>query len=156
PTPSPDPTTNLIECQWTNPYTLTIPSTWVSGVYLVKLTALSSGKQSYIVFVVRQDSRNSAILFNSSVTTYQAYNNWPGPSANGHSLYTFNSAGSIAAYKVSFNRPYYKDPDSTYIAGVGSMYYLRWEYNMVRWLEMSGYDVAYCTDIDVHENAGVL
>jgi hypothetical protein len=35
------------ECNWTNPYVLTIPTTWVSGVYLAKLTA-STGLQSYI------------------------------------------------------------------------------------------------------------
>jgi hypothetical protein len=35
------------ECNWISPYVLTIPTSWVSGVYLVKLTA-STGLQSYI------------------------------------------------------------------------------------------------------------
>jgi uncharacterized repeat protein (TIGR01451 family) len=156
PMPTPDPSTKLVECNWSNPYVLMIPNTWVSGVYLVKLTGLTSGKQSYIVFVVRENSRSSAILFQTAVTTYQAYNNWPGPNSNGHSLYTFNSANGVAAYKVSFNRPYYQDPDLTYIADVGSMYYLRWEYNMVRWMEMSGYDVTYCTNLDLQEIPNLL
>jgi hypothetical protein len=56
---------------------LSVPSTWVSGFYLVKLQA-SSGKQSYIIFVVRNDGRQSDLFFQASVTTYQAYNAWGG------------------------------------------------------------------------------
>src|SRR5438132_8633093 len=84
--PTPDPVMGLVECHWTNPYTLTIPNNtsdptdWMSGVYLAKLTAASSGKQSYIIFVVRDDARTSDLLFQSSVTTYQAYNSWGGRS----------------------------------------------------------------------------
>src|SRR5262249_13030958 len=47
PTPDPD---GLVECHWTDPYELTIPSTWVTGYYLVKLTTKGTGKQSYIPF----------------------------------------------------------------------------------------------------------
>src|SRR6266851_10121700 len=103
PIPTPDPTTGLVDCQWSSSYVLTIfnpadPSDWVSGVYLGKLTGLTSGKQSYIVFVVRDDSRASDLLFQTSVTTYQAYNAW-----GGNSFYR-------SATHVSFNRPYDNDP----------------------------------------------
>ncbi len=55
--PSPDPTTGIVECHWKNPYTLTIPNSsdptdWTSGIYVAKLTGVSSGRQSYIIFVV--------------------------------------------------------------------------------------------------------
>src|SRR5438477_9383708 len=30
-TPVPDPATGLAECNWSNPYVLSVPSTWVSG-----------------------------------------------------------------------------------------------------------------------------
>ncbi|HSO41105.1 MAG TPA: N,N-dimethylformamidase beta subunit family domain-containing protein, partial [Labilithrix sp.] len=42
----------LVECDWTDPYELTVPTAWVTGMYLVKLTTKGSGKQSYIPFVV--------------------------------------------------------------------------------------------------------
>jgi N,N-dimethylformamidase beta subunit-like protein/uncharacterized protein DUF642 len=150
--PVPNPVTGLNECNWINPYVLTVPNSWVSGVYLAKLTGLTSGKQAYIIFVVRDDSRSSSFLFQCSVTTYQAYNNWPGTSFGGKSLYGFNSASGTAATKVSFNRPYYFD------VGNGAGHFLNggWEYNMVRFLEKEGYDLTYCTNIDVHENAGLL
>ena len=69
--PSGDPTTELIECHWTNPFTLHVPASWVSGIYLVKLHGNNSGKESYIIFTVR-DGRNADIVFQQSVTTYQA------------------------------------------------------------------------------------
>lgn len=156
--------TGLIECNWHEPYILKIPDNqadsteWTSGFYLAKLTASKSGKQSYIIFVVRDDSRPSDILFQSSVTTYQAYNNW-----GGMSLYRWNSQEKQAS-KVSFNRPYAATPNRLAAYGVGAGEFLTnvqpkrktsnagWEYNMVRWLEREGYDVTYSTDIDTHNN----
>jgi len=70
------------ECNWLGGYTLTVsntadPTDWVSGIYLAKLTG-SSGNQSYIIFVVRDDSRPSRLLtiYQSTETTFQAYNAW--------------------------------------------------------------------------------
>ena len=161
PIPSPDPTTGLIECNWTSQYTLTIPDSWVSGVYLAKLTG-SGGKQSYMIFVVRDDNRVSDFLFTSSVNTYQAYNNW-----GGKSLYGYNSG--TPAVKVSFNRPYAIGSQQPLSAsGVGAGDFLTtgapaaetvpagWEYNAVRWLEQQGYDVTYTTDVDIHERGNLL
>src|SRR5438876_8335346 len=64
--------TGLIECNWSTSYTLNTSSSWTSGIYLAKLTAGGSGKQSYIIFVVRADNRPSDYFFQSSVTTFQA------------------------------------------------------------------------------------
>lgn len=162
PPPLEDEASALIECDWKNPYILTIPDDWVSGVYLAKLTGSKSNKQSYIMFVVRDDFRPSDILFQSSVTTFQAYNNW-----GEKSLYRWNSTVK-QAYKVSFNRPYAASPNSKAAYGVGAGEFLTnfqpanrvssagWEYNMVRWLEKEGYDVSYCTNIDTHFNKRLL
>src|SRR5438477_3807753 len=51
--PTLDPVTGLAECKWKSSYVLSVPSNWVSGVYLAKLTGTTSGKQTYIIFVVR-------------------------------------------------------------------------------------------------------
>jgi hypothetical protein len=150
--PVPDPTTGLTECNWINPYVLTIPndsdaSEWASGVYLAKLTGLTSTKQSYIIFVVRDDARGSKYFVQTSVATYQAYNNW-----GGKSLYPTNSTNAQPAQKVSFNRPYAFDKNTS--NGAGEFFY--WESNFVRFLEREGYDVTYGTDLDVHENPNLL
>lgn len=152
PTPVPDSTTGLIECNWETSYKLRASTQpgfklrWRSGIYLAKLTA-ASGKQSYIKFVVRDDRRKPDLLFQSSVTTDQAYNNWPGVDQGGRSLYDYNSANG-RAFKVSFNRPYTKD------SGTGSFF--DWECNMLRFLEREGYDVGYCTNIDTHKRPELL
>ena len=142
PVPSPDPVTGLIECHWTDPYTLSIPGDWVSGVYLAKLTAQPGGQQNWIMFVVRDDARSSDLLFQSSVNTMEAYNAW-----GGKSLYAFNSSGPQAS-KVSFDRPYG--------AGAGFTEFQRWEFPTVRFLEKEGYDLTYCTTVDTHANGDLL
>jgi PKD repeat protein len=152
PLPTIDATTGLIECAWSPSYTLTIPNdadhtVWPSGVYLVKLTGTATDLQRYMIFTVRDDARASDYFFQSSVNTYQAYNNW-----GGKSLYDFNSTGG-RAYKVSFNRPYdeaYGNPD-----GAGQ-FKSGFEYNMLRFLERNGYDVTYGTDVDLQENSAIL
>jgi hypothetical protein len=153
----------MLECHWTNPFTFDVPSSWTSGFYLVKLTG-SSGKQSYIIFVVRNDSYRSNILFVSGVNTWQAYNDW-----GGISHYQFNSQPPYVGYaanKVSFNRPYAKPFNPNATLGVGAGEFLNnfqqetapagFEYNMVRFLEREGYDVTYSTDVDVMENGALL
>lgn len=138
-----DSASGLIECDWQDPYVLHVPhsddpSEWPSGIYLAKLTAGLTGKQAYIIFVVRDDQRTSDLLFQSSVTTYEAYNDW-----GGKSLYTKPHSS-----KVSFNRPY--------ADGHGSGAFLYWELSMVRFLEKEGYDVTYTTDVDTHERGNLL
>lgn len=165
--PTVDAETGLVECDWKDPFEFQIPksSGWTSGVYLARLTAAETRKQSYIIFVVREDDRAAKFLFQSSVTTYQAYNNW-----GGKSLYEYNSSEGKRATKVSFNRPYALShdrpkilPNTHFAIGSGSfmtapMYEgsgrdpdpAAWEYSMLRWLEREGYDVTYNTSIDTH------
>ncbi len=128
----PEQADGMIECNWNSPYTLTITSSWVSGVYLALLTA-STGKQSYVMFVVRDDARPSPVLFQSTTSTYQAYNDW-----GGKSLYV-PTAGP--AHRVSFNRPY--------AAYYGTAEFFYFEINALRWLEREGYDVTYTTSVDL-------
>ncbi len=145
--PNLDPVTHLLECAWTDAYVLTIPrntddsSDWASGIYLAKLTTGSTFHQSYIVFVVRDDERSSSFFFQSSVTTYQAYNFW-----GGQSLYGDHS--TPAAWKASFDRPY--------ASGSGAGQFFSFEYNMVRFLEREGRDVTYGTSVDTHEGRNLL
>jgi hypothetical protein len=147
-----DAVTGLIECDWTASYTLAVPANWTSGVFVVMLTN-AQGSQNYITFVVRDDARVADVMFQQAVATYQAYNNYPSDGATGKSLYAFNSygantvTGKPTAVKVSWNRPY---------TGRGAGQFFDWEVFFVRWLERSGYDVKYSTDVDTHENSARL
>ncbi len=138
-----DPTTGMVECDWTDPYAFDVPaaadpSDWASGLYVAHVTGDQSGKDVLLHFVVRDDARSSDYLMQSSVTTREAYNTW-----GGKSLYDFNSVGG-RAHQVSFNRPY----DTQNVDNR--------EVSMVRFLEREGYDVAYATSLDTHESGGQL
>ena len=152
--PAINSSTGLIVCNWVPCYTLSVPTTWTSGIYLVVLTN-AQNYQTYIVFVVRDDSRVAPLLYQQSVTTYLAYNNYPQDGATGKSLYEYNSygantlSGTTRAVKVSFDRPYNHD-------WVGAGDFPAWELYFVRWLERSGYDVTYSTDVDTHANGSRL
>ncbi len=152
-----DATTGMIECHWAPAYTLSTQTSWTSGIYLALLTNAQNFR-NYIVFCVRDDGRVASLLYKQPVNTYQAYNNYPNDGATGKSLYAFNSYGATTvsggqnAVKVSFDRPYEGDGDSSdYSQG-----FLYWEYPFIRWMEKSGYDVAYQTDIDTHTSGGDL
>src|SRR5438034_4534925 len=114
--------------------------------------------QNYIVFVVRDDSRVACLLYQHGVKPYQAYNDYPYDNTTGKSLYGFNSYGATTvtggknAAKVSFDRPY--SDDGTGI--VWGQSFFSWEMSFVRWMEKSGYDVTYSTDIDTHTDGGRL
>jgi Domain of unknown function (DUF4082)/Bacterial Ig-like domain (group 1) len=145
-----DATTSLIECNWNTSFTLAVGSNWASGLYIANITTVPGGKQSQIWFVVRDDSSHSDLLFQSSFTTFHAYNNY-GDSER-RSLYGFNSTGGQKALKVSLDRPF----------GAVTVDPQRYdkitthERNMVRWLESQSYDVTYLTNMDVHTTPALL
>ncbi|MBF2066460.1 MAG: DUF4082 domain-containing protein [Calothrix sp. C42_A2020_038] len=141
-------TTNLVECNWSDSYTIAVGSDWTSGLYIAKLIHQASGKQSAIWFVVRDDSSNADILFQSSFTTFQAYNN-----QGKYSLYAWNSQEGQKAVKVSFDRPF------TQTTSAGVWYFdsmMRFERHMVRWLESQSYNVSYITNLDVQANPQII
>lgn len=153
----PERVTGLVACPWPASFTLDVPSSWTSGIYLVLLTN-ADRYQRYVVFVVRDDARSAALLYQQSVTTYQAYNNYPG-GTTGKSLYEFNSSPATVpatatprAAMVSFDRPYADGEGSGQFAGSSGS----WERYFVGWLERSGYDVTYSTDLDTATNGARL
>jgi hypothetical protein len=141
-----DATTGMIRCSWPVSYTLDVPPHWVTGAYVAKLIN-AAGYQNYLIFTVRDDDRNPDLIFQSSVMTYHAYNNFPNDGVRGKSSYEHNSygantvKGSPEAVKLSFDRPYNDD---------GSGQIFSWEHDLIRYLEQQGYDVSYTTNIDTH------
>ncbi len=98
------------------------------------------GRASHIAFVVRDDDGGSDLLFQTSDTTWQAYNQYgEGTLFGGTSLYTGPGGKAV---KVSYNRPFTTrgTPPEDWLFNA--------EYPMVRWLERNGYDVSYSTDVD--------
>src|SRR5262249_18268032 len=86
-----------------------------------------------IIFIVRDDLGCSDLLFQTSDTTWIAYNDYAD-----RSLYPLDDPPGPRAYKVSYNRPLRKS----------ARYFFLFEYPMIRWLERNGYNVSYFTGVD--------
>ncbi len=171
PAPLTDSATGLVDAgNWSVSASWAVPSTAVSGIYMARLTRDDTGGASMIYFVVRADDSHSDLLFQTSDSTWQAYNNWDG-SGNGTaffgsggtyggvSLYTYNGSNPTLqnegrAYKVSYNRPLVDDATSGGYGDYNSP--LHAEYPMVRFLEANGYDVSYSTDLDSDRNGALI
>jgi len=137
--------TGLIDCgNWAESASWAVPATAVSGIYFARLVRTDgTAGASHVMFIVRDDSSHSDLLFQTSDTTWQAYNSY-----GGNSLYTGNPAGR--AYKVSYNRPFNTR------AGSPEDWVFNAEYPMVRFLEANGYDVSYSTGVDTDRRGALI
>jgi hypothetical protein len=140
-----DSSTNLTDCgNWSESASWAVPADAVSGVYIARLVRNDNGGDSHIVFIVRNDTSHSKIVFQTSDTTWQAYNKY-----GGASVYP----GPIGrAYKVSYNRPF----DTRGTTQWGRDFVFANEYPMIRFLERNGYDVSYISGIDTARSGSLL
>ena len=140
-----DVTTELYDCgTWAVSATWQVPATAVSGVYIALLTRPDNGGQSHITFIVRYDGSHSDVVFQTSDTTWQAYNSYGGSNF-------YEGAANGRAYKISYNRPF-----NTRGGPDGRDFYFSNEYPLVRFLEKNGYDVSYISGLDTDRNGALL
>jgi hypothetical protein len=150
PAPITDPTTLLVDAgNWSVTDSWQVPGDAVSGVYIARLVrqdghSPGSGENE-IPFVVRNDSSTSDIVFQTSDTTWQAYNSW-----GGHSLYDDTGGG----FAVSYNRPI-TTRGGGQAAGPWD-YIFGAEYPTIYWLEENGYDVSYIAGVDTARSGSLL
>ncbi|HEX8732221.1 MAG TPA: N,N-dimethylformamidase beta subunit family domain-containing protein [Ktedonobacterales bacterium] len=145
PAPTVDPVTRAASCaNWRDPVSLQIPTSWVSGVYIVKFTT-SDNFMRYTLFVVRDDASRAPVLFQLALATYQAYNLY-----GGRSLYILQTGSNVfdtagRSYAVSFDRPYGSESGNS--NGLGNLPQI--EGPLIRFLERTGYDMTYMADVDL-------
>lgn len=163
PAVQPAPTQNAYgstECAWSTTATWTVPSTATPGIYSYIL--VRSDNANFImmgVFVVKSpkpSSKTNSILLVTADSTWQAYNTWGAvsDSGSGYSGYTGRSlygtaptmANNLRAFAVSFDRPLGT------VANNSQTFYWDSEGALVSFLEGNGYDVSYCTMIDLEKD----
>ncbi|RSB81277.1 DUF4082 domain-containing protein [Rhizobium pisi] len=169
PHPIVDMSLGLIDCgNWSVSASWQIPADAVSGVYFAKLVREDgTADASIIPFVVRDDASTSNIVFQTSDTTWQAYNAWGGaslyygevpvdPAAMIGYLPPNCSCGLQAigrASAVSYNRPIITN---TSPVGGSHDYIFGVESSAISWLEQNGYDVSYISGVDAARSGSLL
>jgi hypothetical protein len=148
PAPLRNATTGEVDAgNWSVTASWIVPSSAVSGVYIAHLVDQNNASnENHIPFIVRADESTSDIVFQTSDTTWQAYNGW-----GGANLYGGNGPGGDSspgrAYKVSYNRPIAtRDSVGTYASWTDALFGA--EYAAIYWLEQNGYDVTYIAGVD--------
>src|SRR6185437_5776036 len=146
-----NPAAGLVDCgNWAVSASWQVPASATSGIYFAHLIRTDTGGDSHIVFIVRNDSGRSAILFQTGDESWQAYNYYGGGSLYGPSSASFDL--NNRAFKVSYNRPFstrsFGDESATWVFGS--------EYPMIRWLESNGYDVSYFTGVDAARSGSLI
>lgn len=136
-------------------YQFDVPADWPPGIYVADLRERdgAADPSSRVYFVVRTQvaGARSTILYKVATFTAHAYNG-PNPdgSQGGSSLYrdtvyvAAGTHGRAFGHKVSMRRP-----------GCAA-HFESWDVPFVAWLHRAGHCVEYCTDLDVHENPGLL
>lgn len=156
-------------CGWPTTLTIAVDGEWRSGYYSVSLS--SEGERAHAFFVVRPSGRISPILLVLTTTTYNAYNDWGGPS-----LYTGGT-------RVSFERPlapgflHKPEPAARKAQAVpdrealgyftwaeehglspwsGGSGWWTWERPFVAWAEREGFAIDVAVSQDLERHPGVL
>ncbi|GAA2648623.1 hypothetical protein GCM10010412_013070 [Nonomuraea recticatena] len=130
-------------------WSLEIPREWPSSLYVARFGPAEPWPRSLpggapcpdneVHFVVREAEPTAPILVSVPFTTWQAYNRAGEPD---QSVYWTESP--TRASTVSFDRPGGGPPPE------------RWEEGLTRWLRPAGYEVAYCSNLDLHDGLGLL
>ncbi len=144
-------------------YPVLIPDSWVSGVYLARLRCATHAEEdpshaSEVLFVVRARQARSKIIFKLPVATYHAYN-----ASGGGNLYrTPAFSGERMGRTVSLRRPgggvagilpvcrdFYKGDTVRH-----SFYH--WDAPFIVWLTSHGYQMDFCTGLDLLQDPQTL
>jgi len=140
-----DTATEMYDCgNWKVSASWNVPTTAVSGVYIAHLNRPDTGGSSHITFIVRDDSSHSDVVFQTSDTTWQAYNDYGGSSF-------YHGGANGRTFKASYNRPFATRGGST-----NHDFFFSAEYPMVRFMEKNGYDVSYLAAVDTDRYGPLL
>ena len=73
--------TGLYECSaWSVSTSVSTTASWPSGMYVLRIVRNDNSNDNLILLAVRDDARHPDVLYGSSFSTFQAYNNYGGRS----------------------------------------------------------------------------
>ncbi|MFJ9411053.1 N,N-dimethylformamidase beta subunit family domain-containing protein [Streptomyces sp. NPDC101393] len=143
-----------------------IPDDWQPGVYLAHFiegeghaakaaplldnSGIEGFGREFFIVRPRRPALTSRILYKKSTFTRHAYNRSDradlrrASSLYDNPVYEAGGGGRPRGHRLSMHRP----------GGVIDLAY--WDAPFIAWLERTGYDVEYCTDLDLHEDPDLL
>ncbi|MGX2997358.1 N,N-dimethylformamidase beta subunit family domain-containing protein [Streptomyces sp. JNUCC 64] len=143
-----------------------VPGDWAPGIYLAHLVEGDERRAAAVpllddggiegyareFFVVRptRPGSHGRVLYKKSTFTRHAYNRSDSEgvprssSLYDNPVYQEGGADGPRGHKLSLHRP----------GGVIDLAY--WDAPFIAWLERNGYAVEYCTDLDLHQDPGLL
>jgi N,N-dimethylformamidase beta subunit-like, C-terminal len=149
------------------PFVFPIPANWTSGAYIAVFFELdnagnelnnpdvttSYGKVSKALFIVKNQNpgQNTCILYKLPLFTWHAYNSIDGTMGNFYSphipkITLHRPGGGTGGVPWDSSLPDFDDPKSP------RQVFEHWDARFINWLESNGYNVDYCTDLDIHYN----
>ena len=155
-------------------YAFEIDPSWRPGVYIAVLTPLNSTAQAAQIpdptdlsatwgkalFII-DGPENAPILYKLPTFTYHAYNGtgygslyaeavWSRREPRGFRATMQRPGGGVGGLVMAGDSPDY------YRSGSRRQCFGHWDAPFIAWLERSGYNVAYCDDLDVHRDPARL
>jgi hypothetical protein len=155
-------------------YAFEIDPSWRPGVYIAVLTPLDSAGQPLeaaetrdlaatwgkALFIV-DGAESTPILYKLPTFTYHAYNAtgygslyaeavWSRREPRGFRATMHRPGGGIGGLVMAGDSPDHYRPQSR------RQSFAHWDAPFIAWLERSGYDVTYCSDLDVHRDPARL
>lgn len=155
-------------CRWNASYEVSIDSDWPSGLYLVRITT-EDGNQADAFFVVRAEEPSDAMLV-LSTSTWNAYNNWGGPSfyTGGHVVSPMRPlpAGFLTKmdphrHRVARFKIWSRDDARAFTAEGYNNWsmaagWANWEMLFAQWAEAKGYNLSYAVSQDLDQYPDLL
>ncbi|MFZ0158387.1 MAG: N,N-dimethylformamidase beta subunit family domain-containing protein, partial [Kineosporiaceae bacterium] len=139
--------TRMTSANWPRSVTLATAG-WPPGAYLAKLIG-ADGAMSFAPFVIRNRQSTGAVLLVHSMATWQAYNEWGGPSTyRGYEESDKAKDFLLRSRASSFDRPYAR--------GFGTGTFLTNELPAVAAAERLGLHLNYAADLDLQLHPEVL
>jgi len=144
--------------QWPQ-YAFDIPRDWPSGVYIAHLQEPEAAPldlaatSAAALFVVRGAGRGK-LLYKVPLATYHAYNCCGGGCFYVNHTWSHDPPGA----RVSLQRPGGGIGGDTwgaldhYDLSSPRQTFAHWDARFIRWLYRNGYDPAFCTDLDIHDD----
>ena len=141
--------TGLVDCgNWAVSASWAVPANAVSGIYFAQARARGRRRPAPATSCssCATTTARSDLLFQTSDTTWQAYNRY-----GGNSLYTGGPAPTRPRLQGQLQPPVHHAR-----VRAAEDWVFNAEYPMVRWLERNGYDVSYTTGVDTDRRGAEL